>query len=73
MKVNELIKMLEQYPPEMTVVVRGYEDGYDDVQEIRSVTIKHDPEAKWYNGQYTLSDDQGSFDAIQLFGDRYEN
>ena len=31
MSVYELIRLLEQHPPDLRVVVNGYEDGYDDL------------------------------------------
>ena len=31
MSVYELIWLLEQHPPDLRVVVNGYEDGYDDL------------------------------------------
>ena len=31
MTIGELIQLLESYPPDMRVVVNGYEEGYDDL------------------------------------------
>ena len=31
MTIGELIQFLERYPPDMRVVVNGYEEGYDDL------------------------------------------
>ncbi len=31
MTVNELIHQLERFPPDLRVVVNGYEEGYDDL------------------------------------------
>ncbi len=31
MTVNELAQLLAAYPPDLRVVVDGYEDGYDDL------------------------------------------
>ena len=31
MTIEELIQLLAQYPPDLRVVVNGYEDGYDDL------------------------------------------
>ena len=31
MTIGELIRRLESYPPDMRVVVNGYEEGYDDL------------------------------------------
>ena len=31
MTIEELIQLLAQHPPDLRVVVNGYEDGYDDL------------------------------------------
>ena len=31
MSVYELIRLLEKHPPDLRVVVNGYEEGYDDL------------------------------------------
>ena len=31
MTVNELIQLLAKHPPDLRVVVNGYENGYDDL------------------------------------------
>ena len=31
MTIGELIQILESYPPDLRVVVNGYEEGYDDL------------------------------------------
>ena len=31
MTIGELIQLLESYPPDLRVVVNGYEEGYDDL------------------------------------------
>ena len=32
MSVYELIRLLEKHPPDLRVVVNGYEEGYDDLE-----------------------------------------
>ncbi len=32
MNVKELVEILGEYPPDMRVVVDGYEEGYDDLK-----------------------------------------
>ena len=41
MTVKELIHLLETHPPDLRVVVDGYEDGYDDLspEQLQMVTI----------------------------------
>lgn len=54
MKVKDLIKELEQFNPEMEVVVDGYETGYDVVREAYPVKIfkPSNVEKAWYDGDY---------------------
>ena len=40
MTTGELIRLLAQYPPDMRVVVNGYEDGYDDLSPTQVSTVK---------------------------------
>ena len=40
MTVSELIKALAEYPPDLRVVVDGYEDGYDDLTEEKTSLVK---------------------------------
>jgi len=35
MTASELIILLQKFPPETKIVVRGYEDGYNDIIELR--------------------------------------
>ncbi len=69
MTASELIKFLQQVHPDTKIVVRGYEDGYNDIQKLRKIRIKCYPDAEWYYGIYSDSKDTGSFDAIDLFGE----
>ena len=41
MTVDELGRLLASYPPDLRVVVNGYENGYDDLspQQVRQVKI----------------------------------
>ena len=41
MTIDELIGLLATYPPQMRLVVDGYEDGYDDLspEQLRTAKI----------------------------------
>ena len=39
MTVAELIEKLKEYPQDIRVVVRGYEDGVDDVERAEEIEI----------------------------------
>ena len=40
MTVYELIQLLRKHPPDLHVVVDGYEDGYDDLSPKRLRVVK---------------------------------
>jgi hypothetical protein len=69
MKAAELIQHLQSLPPDTKIIVRGYEDGYNDILKIRNVKIKPNQDAHWYDGEYKDSDDPDAIVAADLFGD----
>lgn len=52
MNVNQLIKRLQMYPPDLRVVVRGYEAGYNDVDTFENLKIVLDYHSAWYYGKH---------------------
>lgn len=53
MTIAELIKELEQYPQDTRVVIRGYEGGMDDVDEVELTEIYLNYNAgTWYDGNH---------------------
>ena len=38
--VGQLIRLLQSYPPDLRLVVNGYEDGYDDLSPKQVVPVK---------------------------------
>lgn len=69
MTASELIRLLEEFPPETKIVVRGYEDGYNDILKLRQVKINYNPDAAWYYGIYSNSEEADSILAVDLFGE----
>ena len=69
MTAQELIIHLQTLPPETKVVVRGYEDGYNDILKLRSLRIKPNGNSNWYDGEYIDSVDFDAIEAIDLFGE----
>ena len=65
MNVKQLIGELQKLDPEKRVVVRGYEDGVDDVNTITEVHLKLDVNDAWYFGRHNV-DDTGDCPAIYL-------
>lgn len=56
MTVKELIIELQQINnQEMKVVVNGYEDGFDDIQDVKVVTAYEKLQHPWWSGKYEQS------------------
>jgi hypothetical protein len=68
MKAKELITLLQQVPPESTIVVRGYENGYNIISELKHVKIAHDITAPWYCGEYSENATKDAIEAIEIYG-----
>ena len=68
MTAKELITLLQQVPPETTIAVRGYENGYHMISELKPVRIMYDISAPWYCGAYGDSKSKEAIEAIELFG-----
>jgi hypothetical protein len=69
MTASELIHHLKQLPPDTKILIRGYEDGYNDIIKLKPVRVKHNPDADWYYGEYAASSDPEATDAIELYGE----
>lgn len=55
MKIRELIAKLQMCDPEMMVVIRGYEGGYDEATGADKIAIKlnyYDSKKEWYYGRH---------------------
>lgn len=78
MTVGELIRILELHPQGLRVMVNGYEEGYDDLeQELISVKqIRLDAGKSWWEGRHRDSWDdraEGSVVVDALVLDRPMN
>jgi hypothetical protein len=69
MTAQELILQLQTLSPETKIVVRGYEDGYNDILQLNTVKIKPKADANWYDGEYEQSTEADAIEAIDLYGD----
>ena len=60
MTASELIQLLAQYPPDLRVMVDGYEDGYDDLEQhlISVKEIRLDAGKSWWEGRHRDSWDE---------------
>lgn len=69
MTIAELIQKLQELSPDTKVVIRGYENGYNDILRIVPRKIELDTNSHWYEGSYTDGKDLTAIDAIELYGD----
>jgi len=50
-------------------MIRGYEDGYNDVLKLKPVIIKPKADSHWFDGEFENSNDADAIDAIDLNGE----
>jgi hypothetical protein len=61
-------------PPDTRIIIRGYEDGYNDILLLIPMIIIPHPEQKaGYYGEYARSRDEekktGAISAVELYGE----
>lgn len=68
MTARELIKVLQQLDSEIQIVIRGYEDGFNDIQKLveRKITAHSNQKADYY-GEYEEAGN--GTNAIELWGE----
>ena len=69
MTAEVLINLLRELPPEIKIVVRGYEEGYNDISQLKPIKLRHDADSKWYYGEYFKGNSDSATDAVELFGE----
>lgn len=68
MTVSELIEELQKHSGGLRVVIRGYEDGVDDIERLRIVKLKLDTNKKeWYYGRHSTTEDNDSYDEFGIY------
>ena len=72
MTAKELIQHLQTLPPDIKIVVRGYEDGYNDILKLKPIKIKPNENAYWYEGEYEESKDVEATFAVELYGENLQ-
>jgi len=72
MTAQELIKHLQILPPTTKIVVRGYEDGYNDILKLKEVKIKAKADAYWFDGEFENSNDAYEIIANNLILQKHE-
>ena len=66
MNVKELIQLLRKHPPEMRVIVDGYEGGYDDTRGLEIKNIALNAHKEWYYGPHADVGDSPGEAALRL-------
>ncbi len=69
MTAQQLIQNLQTLPPHTKIVVRGYEDGYNDILQLKTVKIKLNPHSYTWDGEYEDSTATDAITAIDLYGE----
>ena len=66
--VAQLIDALKLLPPDLPVVVSGYENGYENFFQPYVSKLKHEPENPYYDGEFQTADEgeKDTFDALIL-------
>jgi hypothetical protein len=71
MTVPELIRELKKVPPDLKVIVRGYENGFNDVISVKMQNIVETEKPGWWDGKYQVDNNSISTNAVEIFGDNY--
>ena len=50
--VGELIGILKSMPQDLPVIVSGYEGGYENFYQPAIMTMKHQPDNPYYDGEF---------------------
>lgn len=69
MTAIELITELQQLSPDTRIVIRGYEDGLNDILKLLPVKIKLNANEHWYEGAHEKDDSLDAVDAVELYGE----
>ncbi len=54
MNVQQLIEELQKYPPDLRVIRKGYESGFDDVSIAKpmEIIVDYNGAHSWWNGKH---------------------
>lgn len=66
--VGQLLDILQSLPQDLPVLTSGYENGFENFYPPEIVRLKHQPENKYYEGEFQETDenDQDTFQAVVL-------
>jgi hypothetical protein len=52
MNGRQLIEQLQKYPPDIRVICKGYESGFDDISKVERQGIIVNHNDCWWKGKY---------------------
>ena len=66
--VAQLIEILQSLPQDLPVLTSGYESGFENFYLPEIVELKHQPENKYYEGEFQEADekDKNTFQTVIL-------
>jgi hypothetical protein len=66
--VGQLVEILKSLPQNMPILTSGYEDGFENIYHPEIVELKHEPENKYWNGEFQIAEkgDKDIFEAVVL-------
>lgn len=66
--VSQLIEVLQTLPQELPVLVSGYETGYENFHQPTVITLNHEPENMYFEGEFQTAEtgDTEIFAAVVL-------
>ena len=69
MTIEELVKILRTFPPNETVIVKGYEGGFNDISIVKPQMIDLNVHKEWYYGLHEESEGQKGITAVLIGGE----
>lgn len=72
MKAKDLIDKLKNLPADASIMVQGYEGGYDAVKTVRKVAVTKNLNAQEWDGEYEEAKEgnKTSISAVVIVGNR---
>ena len=52
MTVKQLIEELQKHNPDKLVLIPAYEEGFDNLEKVHEIKVKHKPKENYWQGNY---------------------
>lgn len=69
MTIKDLKEKLAAFPDDTLVLVKGYEDGYNDIDQILEMKVHLNVHQHWYYGAHDETKEANGITAIALVGE----